>query len=239
MADQQIKPIVQVEGLGKQVNNIGNNEKLILLQDVNFSIYPGESVAIVGPSGSGKSTLLGLLAGLDISTSGRVCIGDVNLQDLDEDARAKLRGDQIGFVFQSFQLLDNFTALENVMLPLEIAGNNDAKVSAETVLARVGLAQRLQHYPKQLSGGEQQRVAIARAFAPQPKLLLADEPTGNLDRDTGERIIELLFELNRERHTTLVLVTHDEALAKRCCRQFELVAGHLSIRNENQMNAMP
>jgi putative ABC transport system ATP-binding protein len=239
MSDQQIKPIVQVEGLGKQVNNIGNNEKLILLQDVNFSIFPGESVAIVGPSGSGKSTLLGLLAGLDISTSGQVRIGDVNLQGLDEDARAKLRGDQIGFVFQSFQLLDNFTALENVMLPLEIAGNGQAKVLAETVLARVGLAQRLHHYPKQLSGGEQQRVAIARAFAPQPKLLFADEPTGNLDRDTGERIIELLFELNRERHTTLILVTHDEALAKRCCRQFELIAGCLSIRNENHMNTMP
>lgn len=223
----QTVPVVAVRKLGKRVTGIGDGEDLILLNDINFSILPGESVAIVGPSGSGKSTLLGLLAGLDSSTFGSITIDGINLNDLDEDARAGLRGQKIGFVFQSFQLLPNLTAIENVMLPLEIAGHNDAISTAEAVLTRVGLKHRLLHYPKQLSGGEQQRVAIARAFAPRPKLLLADEPTGNLDRATGEHIIELLFELNLEQGTTLILVTHDEALAKRCHRQLELDAGQL------------
>ena len=182
----QTVPVVAVRKLGKRVTGIGDGEDLILLNDINFSILPGESVAIVGPSGSGKSTLLGLLAGLDSSTFGSITIDGINLNDLDEDARAGLRGQKIGFVFQSFQLLPNLTAIENVMLPLEIAGHNDAISTAEAVLTRVGLKHRLLHYPKQLSGGEQQRVAIARAFAPRPKLLLADEPTGNLDRATGE-----------------------------------------------------
>ena len=223
----QTVPVVAVRKLGKRVTGIGDGEDLILLNDINFSILPGESVAIVGPSGSGKSTLLGLLAGLDSSTFGSITIDGINLNDLDEDARAGLRGQKIGFVFQSFQLLPNLTAIENVMLPLEIAGHNDAISTAEAVLTRVGLKHRLLHYPKQLSGGEQQRVAIARAFAPRPKLLLADEPTGNLDCATGEHIIELLFELNLEQGTTLILVTHDEALAKRCHRQLELDAGQL------------
>lgn len=200
---------------------------LTLLHEINFSIGAGERVAILGPSGSGKSTLLGLLAGLDTASAGRVLIDGIDLSALDEDARAALRGAQIGFVFQSFQLLSNLTALENVMLPLEIANRADARVVARAVLERVGLESRLHHYPKQLSGGEQQRVAIARAFAPRPKLLFADEPTGNLDRATGERVIDLLFELNREHGTTLVLVTHDEHLAQRCERRLELDAGRL------------
>jgi len=221
--------MVLVQKLGKQVPSArdGANLPLILLHEIDFSIHAGESVAILGPSGSGKSTLLGLLAGLDRASSGRVFIDGVDLFALNEDARAALRGANIGFVFQSFQLLANLTALENVMLPLEIANRSDARVAAQAVLERVGLAQRLHHYPKQLSGGEQQRVAIARAFAPRPKLLFADEPTGNLDRATGERVIDLLFELNREQGTTLVLVTHDEHLAKRCARRLELDGGKL------------
>ncbi len=224
-------PIVQVEGLSKQVANVSDNDTLVLLQDINFSVYPGESIALIGPSGSGKSTLLGLLAGLDDASTGRILITGINIFDLDEDARAKLRGEMIGFVFQSFQLLSSLTALENVMMPLEIMGVNDARDLATRILGRVGLEHRLQHYPKQLSGGEQQRVAIARAFAPRPKILLADEPTGNLDRATGKRIIDLLYELNKEHGTTLVLVTHDESLAERCDRQLELIDGKLGVES--------
>lgn len=227
-------PIVQVEGLSKQVANVSDNDTLVLLQDINFSVYPGESIALIGPSGSGKSTLLGLLAGLDDASTGRILITGINIFDLDEDARAKLRGEMIGFVFQSFQLLSSLTALENVMMPLEIMGVNDARDLATRILGRVGLEHRLQHYPKQLSGGEQQRVAIARAFAPRPKILLADEPTGNLDRATGKRIIDLLYELNKEHGTTLVLVTHDESLAERCDRQLELIDGKLGVESEAQ-----
>lgn len=201
---------------------------LTILDKVNLSIAKGEAAAIVGSSGSGKSTLLGLLAGLDQPSSGKVFIDNVDLFALDEDGRAAARAANIGFVFQAFQLLPNLTALENVMLPLELVGADNAKSRAQDVLQRVGLAQRLTHYPRQLSGGEQQRVAIARAFAPQPKLLFADEPTGNLDKATGARVIDLLFEMNRERGATLVLVTHDEGLAVRCAHRLELDAGRIS-----------
>lgn len=204
-----------------------NDGVLTILHHLDLEIASGESVAIIGASGSGKSTLLGLLAGLDLPTSGEVRINGENLFALDEDGRAALRGRLIGFVFQSFQLLPALTALENVMLPLELAGAASAREMALTILQRVGLGERLSHYPKHLSGGEQQRVAIARAFATQPKLLLADEPTGNLDSATGARIIDLLFELNREQGTTLVLVTHDAELAARCGRRLRLVDGHL------------
>jgi len=222
------QPVVTVSNLTKKV--VSPEGELILLQDIQFSIEPGESVAIVGASGSGKSTLLGLMAGLDVPTAGQVMINGADLFTLDEDGRAALRGAKMGFVFQTFQLLPSLTALENVMLPLELAGRRDANAVAEEVLNRVGLAARLQHYPRQLSGGEQQRVAIARAFAPNPALLLADEPTGSLDRATGARVIDLLFQLNRERQATLVLVTHDEDLAARCERRLELDAGRLRSR---------
>ncbi len=188
---------------------------------------PGEAVAIVGASGSGKSTLLALLAGLDTPTAGSVELDGANLFELDEDARAELRGRAVGFVFQSFQLLSSLTALENVMLPLELAGRDDADSAARDILARVGLAERLHHYPKHLSGGEQQRVALARAFVVRPKVLLADEPTGSLDAESGEAVIALLFQLNRESGTTLVLVTHDEHLASRCQRVVRLAAGRI------------
>jgi len=188
---------------------------------------PGEAVAVVGASGSGKSTLLALLAGLDTPTAGSVLLDGADLFALDEDARAVLRGRTVGFVFQSFQLLPSLTALENVMLPLELAGRDDAEAEAREILARVGLGERLQHYPKHLSGGEQQRVALARAFVVRPKLLLADEPTGSLDAESGEAVIALLFELNRASGTTLVLVTHDEQLARRCQRVVRLAAGRI------------
>ena len=204
--------------------------RLDLLQGVDLTISAGESVAVVGASGSGKSTLLGLLAGLDRPSSGSVVVDGVDLSSLDEDGRAQVRGEKVGFVFQAFQLLPNLTALENVMLPLELAGRGDARDVAMAVLARVGLDHRGRHYPRQLSGGEQQRVAIARAFAPGPKLLFADEPTGNLDRATGERIIDLLFEFNRAQGATLVLVTHDQALAQRCGRRMLLVGGQLEAQ---------
>ena len=224
-------PILQVEALTKQVDSVGDvagqSSKLTLLQDISFTVNQVESIALIGPSGSGKSTLLGLLAGLDDTTTGQVLINGRNIFDLDEDARAKLRGSHIGFVFQSFQLLDNMTAIENVMLPLELNGQKDPRSLAKSILERVGLAHRLEHYPKQLSGGEQQRVAIARAFVITPTILLADEPTGNLDHATGKRIIDLLYELNRENGTTLVLVTHDDSLAQRCDRKLELVDGQL------------
>ena len=188
---------------------------------------PGEAVAIVGASGSGKSTLLALLAGLDTPSAGTVELDGESLFALDEDARAELRGRTVGFVFQSFQLLPSLTALENVMLPLELAGREDAESAAREILTRVGLAERLEHYPKHLSGGEQQRVALARAFVVQPKLLLADEPTGSLDAEAGEAVIALLFQMNRESGTTLVLVTHDEQLAQRCTRTVRLAAGRI------------
>ncbi len=219
-------PLLEVEGLGKQVTS--GVSPLTILQDIAFSVEAGEALAIVGASGSGKSTLLGLLAGLDLPGSGSVRIDGQDIFALDEDARAQLRGDKVGFVFQSFQLLPALTALENVMLPLELAQTERVRERAVALLERVGLGSRLTHYPRQLSGGEQQRVALARAFAPQPALLLADEPTGNLDAATGAAIIDLMFEMNAERGTTLVLVTHDEALAARCGRRIRLSAGRMA-----------
>lgn len=213
-------------GLGKTVDNGG--EPLTILQDISFSVMPGETVAIVGASGSGKSTLLGLLAGLDEPSGGEVCLDGETLNALSEDQRARLRGRLLGFVFQSFQLLPSLTALENVMLPLELAGVAKGSELARTWLERVGLAHRLQHYPKHLSGGEQQRVALARAFAPNPRLVLADEPTGNLDAATGQQIIELMFDLNARQGTTLLLVTHDEAIAARCGRILRIQSGRLA-----------
>ena len=211
--------------MGKAVDNGG--EPLTILQDIVFSVMAGETVAIVGASGSGKSTLLGLLAGLDVPTSGDIRLDGVSLAALDEDARAVLRGKLLGFVFQSFQLLPSLTALENVMLPLELAGLKASTVTARDWLTRVGLDHRLKHYPKHLSGGEQQRVALARAFAPSPRLVLADEPTGNLDAATGQQIIDLMFELNSKEGTTLILVTHDEAIAARCGRILRIQSGRL------------
>ena len=218
--------MVEVSGLGKVVDNGG--EPLTILQDISFSVIAGESIAIVGASGSGKSTLLGLLAGLDVASGGEVRLDGIALGGLDEDARAKLRGRLLGFVFQSFQLLPSLTALENVMLPLELAGTAKSTAIARDWLGRVGLAERLQHYPKHLSGGEQQRVALARAFAPAPRLVLADEPTGNLDAATGGQIIDLMFELNARQGTTLILVTHDEAIAGRCQRVLPIRSGRLA-----------
>ena len=223
MAD---KPVVDVVGLGKTVDNGG--EPLTILQDISFSVMPGETMAIVGASGSGKSTLLGLLAGLDVPTSGEIRLDGIALAALDEDARARQRGKLLGFVFQSFQLLPSLTALENVMLPLELAGAKMATATARDWLGRVGLEHRLKHYPKHLSGGEQQRVALARAFAPSPRLVLADEPTGNLDAATGQQIIDLMFDLNTKQGTTLILVTHDEAIAARCGRTLRIQSGHLA-----------
>ena len=200
---------------------------LTILHDIHFSLQPQESAAIVGASGSGKSTLLALMAGLDVPTEGTVRLGGTDLFALGEDARAEVRARQLGFVFQSFQLLANRTALENVMLPLELAGQHDARAQATEMLRRVGLAERLRHYPRVLSGGEQQRVALARAFVVRPRVLLADEPTGSLDFATGETVMQLMLELNREAGTTLVLVTHDTAIAARCERQLHIEAGHL------------
>lgn len=205
--------------------------ELVILDQVSLALEKGESLAIVGTSGSGKSTLLGLLAGLDLPSSGEVTLAGQLLGSLDEDQRARLRAAHVGFVFQSFQLLDSLNALENVMLPLELHGRGDARSKAAGLLERVGLATRLHHYPRQLSGGEQQRVAVARAFAAEPDVLFADEPTGNLDSHTGATIIELLFELNRERGTTLVLVTHDERLAQRCQHLLRLEGGRV-VRDE-------
>jgi putative ABC transport system ATP-binding protein len=226
-------PVIEVAGLAKRVDLGAGQGTLEILKDVSFAVERGASVAIVGASGSGKSTLLGLLAGLDVPSEGSVRIRGTDIFALDEDARAALRGEAVGFVFQSFQLLPALTALENVMLPLELAGNRNALTIARQWLERVGLGERLRHYPRQLSGGEQQRVALARAFAPNPQLLLADEPTGNLDAVTGESIIELMFSLNREAGTTLILVTHDESLAARCSRVLHMHAGRLSGATEH------
>lgn len=213
------------EGLGKRVP-LPSGE-LTILDGVGFTIAKGEAVAIVGASGSGKSTLLSLLAGLDVPSSGVVRLDGAAMSSLDEDGRARVRGEKVGFVFQSFQLLPSLTALENVMLPLELRGDDDAEGPARQILGQVGLGERLAHYPRQLSGGEQQRVALARAFVTRPAVLFADEPTGNLDTQTGQAIVDLLFQLNREAGTTLVLVTHDERLAARCGRILRLDAGRL------------
>jgi len=226
MAEISGAPIVRAVGLSKQVAT--GDAQLTILDDVSFDIAQGEAVAVVGASGSGKSTLLGLLAGLDTPTAGSVSIAGKDLFGLDEDGRAALRSQLVGFVFQSFQLLPALTAVENVMLPLELAGEPGAQNQARAMLERVGLAARVAHYPKQLSGGEQQRVAIARAFVRAPRLLFADEPTGNLDSATGEQIIDLMFELNRQQRATLVLVTHDEAISRRCGRALRLTAGRLT-----------
>ena len=215
-----------MRGLCKDVQDASG--KLAILRDISFTLEAGQTVAIVGASGSGKSTLLGILAGLDTPTAGRVQLAGQDLFALDEDQRAALRARHVGFVFQSFQLLPNLTALENVMLPLELAGTPDARAQATAMLQRVGLGERLQHRPKVLSGGEQQRVALARAFVVQPGLLLADEPTGSLDHATGEAVMQLMFDLNREQGTTLVLVTHDRQLAARCDRRLSIEAGQLS-----------
>lgn len=219
--------IVQAAGLTKQV--LSGESPLTILHDVSFAVEAGDSLAIVGASGSGKSTLLGLLAGLDVPTSGGVSLNGTDIFALDEDGRARLRGELAGFVFQSFQLLPALNALENVMLPLELAGVGDARQRAEASLLQVGLSARAHHLPKHLSGGEQQRVALARAFVTQPKILFADEPTGNLDAATGAQVIELMLELNRAQGTTLILVTHDDKLAARCKRQLRLAAGMVVV----------
>ena len=220
--------MIKVSQLLKTVSTADGD--LNILRGIDLEIDPGASAAIVGASGSGKSTLLGLLAGMDVPSSGEIWLDGESLNELDEDQRARLRAEKVGFVFQSFQLLPALTARENVMLPLELAGVSDAEQIAEQFLVEVGLGERLSHYPTTLSGGEQQRVAIARAFARQPRILFADEPTGNLDTRTGERVIELLFELNGRASTTLVLVTHDERLAARCDRCFAMTAGEIVER---------
>ena len=218
--------MIKTSQLSKSVKTA--EAELEILRGIDLEIKRGETAAIVGTSGSGKSTLLGLLAGLDSPSGGDIYLDDTNIVQLDEDERAVLRSQKVGFVFQSFQLLPALTALENVMLPLELAGRDDARVMAEDYLARVGLGERLHPYPRTLSGGEQQRVAIARAFAAKPLILFADEPTGNLDTATGAKIIELLFGLNEEEGTTLVLVTHDNTLADRCQRKLVMTVGQLS-----------
>ncbi len=225
MKAERMDTVLEAAGLGKQVSSPEGT--LAILSDVSLAIARGETVAVMGASGAGKSTLLALLAGLDEPTSGRVHLAGSDLGSLDEDGRAAVRARHVGFVFQSFHLVPSLTALENVMLPLELAGRRDARAAALEVLARVGLAGRVGHYPRQLSGGEQQRVAIARAFVTRPAVLFADEPTGNLDAATGERIMELLFGLNAETGATLVLVTHDQALAARCGRVIRLDAGRV------------
>jgi putative ABC transport system ATP-binding protein len=217
--------IISVEHVFKSVTDSAGT--LDILRDIDFSLAARETAAIVGASGSGKSTLLSIIAGLDTPSRGTVRLGGENLFTLDEDARAELRARKVGFVFQSFQLMGNLTALENVMLPLELAGRRDARKTAAEMLGRVGLAERLGHYPKVLSGGEQQRVALARAFVVQPAVLLADEPTGSLDFATGETVMQLMFDLNREQGTTLVLVTHDRGIAARCERRITIEAGRI------------
>lgn len=217
--------VLRAENLCKQVSSPEGT--LTIVDEVSLDILAGESVAVTGPSGAGKSTLLALLAGLDVPTRGRVLLEGQDLTQLDEDGRARLRAQRVGFVFQSFHLIPALTALENVMLPLELAGRRDARRVAAETLQRVGLKERTGHYPRQLSGGEQQRVALARAFVTQPAVLFADEPTGNLDTVTGARVGELLFELNANAHTTLVLVTHDRELAARCARMVKMEAGRV------------
>jgi putative ABC transport system ATP-binding protein len=223
--NQSANTILSVRGIGKTVQS--GSSDLVILREIELSVTAGEAMAIVGASGSGKSTLLAILAGLDTPTAGTVLLDGTDIFALDEDARAELRGRAVGFVFQSFQLLPSLTALENVMLPLELRKERDAEAKAKEILERVGLGERLGHYPKHLSGGEQQRVALARAFSVRPKLLFADEPTGSLDAESGAGVIDLLFELNRSFGTTLVMVTHDEPLAQRCARAIRLAAGRI------------
>lgn len=225
MPDISVKNVLEAHQLSKEVSSPEGT--LTILKDVSFSVEAGESVAVVGPSGAGKSTLLALLAGLDLPTRGHVDLNGANLSDLDEDGRALVRAESVGFVFQSFHLVPSLNALENVMLPLELAGHGDARKAARAIIDKVGLADRWSHYPAQLSGGEKQRVAIARAFATEPAVLFADEPTGNLDSRTGANIMALMFELNRNSSTTLVLVTHDNSLAERCDRILALDIGSL------------
>jgi putative ABC transport system ATP-binding protein len=227
MPNHSSAAVIAVEHLSKSVTD--STGTLRILRDIHFSLAPRETVAIVGASGSGKSTLLSIIAGLDTPTQGTVRIAGQDLFALSEDQRAALRAQKMGFVFQSFQLMGNLTALENVMLPLELAGRKDARKAATEMLGRVGLAQRLGHYPKLLSGGEQQRVALARAFVVQPAVLLADEPTGSLDFATGETVMALMFALNREQGTTLVLVTHDRAIAAQCDRRITIEAGQIAL----------
>ena len=219
------KPVLATENVTKQVTSPEGS--LTILSDVSFAVERGDSVAVVGPSGAGKSTLLALLAGLDLPSSGQIWLDGWNLSELDEDGRAQVRAASVGFVFQSFHLVPSLNALENVMLPLELAGSASPRESALRILEQVGLRERTSHYPSQLSGGEKQRVAIARAFATEPAVLFADEPTGNLDAKTGENVMHLMFELNRNSSTTLVLVTHDRSLAERCDREIRLDAGKL------------
>jgi len=226
MTNQQpVRSVLSAHELTKQVSSPEGT--LTILSDVSFSVEPGESVAVVGPSGAGKSTLLALLAGLDLPTSGYVSLNGARLDELDEDGRAMVRAESVGFVFQSFHLVPSLNALENVMLPLELAGRDGAREASRKIVEQVGLGDRWSHYPAQLSGGEKQRVAIARAFATEPAVLFADEPTGNLDARTGTTIMDLMFDLNRSSSTTLVLVTHDPALAERCDRVLSLDAGKL------------
>ena len=227
--------LIQVQNLTRRVPDSGR--LLTILDDVSFTVQAGETVAIIGASGSGKSTLLGLLAGLDLPSSGDVQVDGQSLFARDEEQRARWRAEEVGFVFQSFQLLPAMAALENVMLPLELAAHPRARQTAEALLARVGLAERAGHYPRTLSGGEQQRVALARAFAVSPRLLFADEPTGSLDHATGERVIDLLFEMNRDFGATLILVTHDPRLAARCSRRLEIARGRLISQTDQSDSA--
>jgi putative ABC transport system ATP-binding protein len=235
MSETKHTTMITAKNLSKRVDTAAG--PLDILSNIDLEIRAREAVAVVGVSGSGKSTLLGLLAGLDLPSAGEVLLSRHRLNDLDEDGRARVRGELVGFVFQSFQLLSGLTALENVMLPLELRGDRDPRDQATELLSRVGLEGRLTHYPKQLSGGEQQRVAIARAFATEPAILFADEPTGNLDNVTGERIIDVLFHLNQDKGTTLVLVTHDEHLAGRCERLIRLESGRIVSAAEEVTHA--
>ena len=225
------EPIIAVDQVTKQVSD--STGTLTILHEISFTLQPRQSAAIVGASGSGKSTLLSIIAGLDTPTTGTVRLAGTDIFAIDEDARAAVRAAKLGFVFQSFQLLGNLTALENVMLPLELQGRGDARAQATELLGRVGLSERLRHYPKVLSGGEQQRVALARAFVVKPAVLLADEPTGSLDFATGEVVMQLMFDLNRESGTTLVLVTHDAGIAERCDRQLHIEAGRLARESKD------
>ncbi|MDX1515496.1 MAG: ABC transporter ATP-binding protein [Woeseiaceae bacterium] len=225
ISKRDVRVVLSAAGLGKEVSSPEGS--LTILSDVSFDVCSGDSVAVVGPSGAGKSTLLALLAGLDTPTTGSVTLNGTNLGDLDEDGRARVRAESVGFVFQSFHLVPSLNALENVMLPLELAGHESPRDAAVEIIRQVGLKDRARHYPAQLSGGEKQRVAIARAFATEPAVLFADEPTGNLDTQTGSTIMQLMFELNQRSSTTLVLVTHDASLAERCDRILSLDAGRL------------